>query len=164
MAKALTWSMINMYTGMIDKEFQPIISALEQRNHTLERNMEIEVKKDLGIYEMFMEQEAVELRREELKSALKKFTEQRHHDGRYESRIDQEVRKRLRSLNTTLKDAEEAKEAVIKKVKLMAAGDDVKGLFDELGGEIKKLTTLVASLPPVVEKPMKRLTGRQKFD
>ena len=152
MGKGLSKGMIDMYIEMVEKEYSPLISMLEAKTSALAPRIAKQVKKDLGVYNLLMEEKALETRLKEIKGELKAFTNRPyvwlnngHREGR--NKIDEEIHNRLNALNAPLCQAKAAKDAVVKNIKLMAAGDDVKLIFTNMAAEIALMAEQFKNMP-----------------
>jgi len=152
MGKGLSLGMIEMYVDLVKKEYEPLISMLKAKSEAMRSKIEIQVKKDFGIYNMLAELEAIDIRREEIKDKLKEFNDNYWSSNGNLCKVDQEVNRRVREMFTPLAEAEIAQEAALKKIKLMGAGDDVKKIFDNLTEEIRLLTDSFKALPEFQEQ------------
>lgn len=157
MGKGLSLGMIEMYVDLVKKEYEPLISMLKAKSEAMKSKIEIQVKKDFGIYNMLAELEAIDIRREEIKDKLKEFNNNYWSSSGNLCKVDQEVNRRVREMFTPLAEAEIAQEAALKKIKLMGAGDDVKKIFDNLTEEIRLLTDSFKALPEFQEQ--KQING-----
>ena len=152
MGKGLSKGMIDMYIEMVEKEYSPLISMLEAKTSALAPRIAKQVKKDLGIYNLLMEEKALETRLKEIKQELKAFTNRRcewrngeYREGR--NKIDEEINNRLEALNAPLCQAKAAQNAMVKNIKLMAAGDDVKAIFENMAAEIALMADQFKDMP-----------------
>ena len=152
MGKGLSLGMINMYTDLVEKEYEPLIGMLKAKAEAMKSHIEIQVKKDFGIYDLLAELEAKEIRCQEIKDKLKEFNNEYWSGSGHLCKVDQEVNRRVREMFTPLAAAEIAQENALKKIKLMGAGDDVKKIFENLTTEISLMTESYKLLPDFQEQ------------
>lgn len=159
MGKGLSMGMIQMYIGLIEDEYEPLINMLQAKTEAVKPDIEKQVKVDMGIYDLLMEKTAVETRLSEIKKKLSDLV------GSYydtTSCVQSEINKRLLDMNMPLKQAMASKEAALKKIKLMGAGDDVKQIFETLASEVALMAKEFENVQ-LIEAPktkrMKRLTA-----
>lgn len=152
MGKGLSLGMIEMYIELVKKEYEPLINMLKAKSEAMKSHIEIQVKKDFGIYDLLAEYEAIEIRREEIKDKLADFNNNYWSNSKNLCKVDREVERRLREMFTPLVEAEIAQENALKKIKLMGAGDDVKKIFENLTEEIKLMSESYKILPEFQEQ------------
>jgi len=99
-----------MYVDLVKKEYEPLISMLKAKSEAMRSKIEIQVKKDFGIYNMLAELEAIDIRREEIKDKLKEFNDNYWSSNGNLCKVDQEVNRRVREMFTPLAEAEIAQE------------------------------------------------------
>jgi hypothetical protein len=161
--KAIGIGMIEMYSKMIKDEFQPVISQLTARRTVEKANMEIAVRKEMGIYQMTIKKFKLQAQLEELKRQLKGYEEKQNLkiDGKfiYQSKIDHLVdAKMAEKKNGLLLEAETVKNDLIKRIKLAGVHGDVKAVFDDLSKLFEPIKKELKALPAV--KPMKSLIAK----
>ena len=78
MAKQLGIGMIEMYTRMVVEEFEPILSTLNARRSVEKANTEIEVRKELGIYNLTVKKFKLEAELGEIKRQLESYEKEKH--------------------------------------------------------------------------------------
>lgn len=161
MAKPLGPQMIEMYVDMIKQDFDPLITRLKNRTHGLKPKITKQVKIDLGIYELYQEKAALNVRLDEIKSRLAEFEvtqpEWRDGDGSWRSRIDKEVAERMDAVNEPLTEAITTRGRLIREIKLSGIGEDIKTTFDALPGILKDLAEKFADLPELTNGELLRL-------
>jgi hypothetical protein len=175
MGKGLGITTIHMYEDLVNQEFQPIEEILTIRNHKLSTAIELQVKKDLGIYELYQRKATIETELAEIEEQLEKFTkkkDKRRAYGGYETEnmINLEVKRRMKELDGALDKVHNVKYELIKRIKLCGANEEIKMVFEEVGdivketlADIKKLpdpSKLVKALPVTTKKSKK--TGKKK--
>jgi len=147
-------TMINMYCGMVDEEFAPVIAMLESRTAGIKSAVMRQVKKDLGVYDLIMQKTALEEKVKEIEQQIRSKTKQRivsGPDGRsdWQSPIEAETDRRLAELNRPLTEAIAAKESLKKSIKLSTASSQISGLFEVVSGEVARRLQTAAALPPI---------------
>jgi len=155
--------MIEMYCKMIEDEFGPLEKRVEERvTQAIKDEVEKQVKIDLGIYEMYMQKEALQLQINEIEKKLKKYENREYEGGWRSSLIEREVSKRLNKLNEPLTKIQEARDSIIKKVKLTGVSTDVKEIFDGIAAEISNLKQTYGALPPITNVTVRSIGSKRK--
>ena len=120
MAKQIGVQMIEMYCNMVKKNFAPILDELNLEEIALKKAIEIEVKKEIGVYDLYMEKAKMQLRYDEINRQLKRHEERYRNDaGDYATDIEREVNMRLLKQRSKFQsEVEKIKEDLIYKIKL----------------------------------------------
>jgi len=155
MAKAIGVKAIEMYEGMINEDFGPLITILRSRTDGIAGAVRKQVKKDLGIYDLLAEKAALEERIKEIDEKTNDLTEKVGHytSGRYTTScvLDDEVNERLLEMNKELRAAKEARNSMIRRVRLSGVTADIQAVFTEAAKVIEQLAEEAKNLPPLVE-------------
>lgn len=163
MAK-LSIKMIEMYTNMINEQFQPLFTQLNNREIQIKKKVETEVKKELGIYKLYVRFEELKLEMAEIKRQLKGWEETVYDSNtmRRESPIDSMVRERMDKIqNGYKKKLTQVRDELIFAIKLSGVDDTVKETFARLPRMVAKLTKEAKKLPPI-NKTVKMITAKTK--
>jgi hypothetical protein len=154
--KQLGIGMIEMYSKMIAEEFAPIISQLNARRSVETANMEIQVRKELGIYNRTIKKFKLEAELAELNRQLKVYEENSSYErGGWCSKIDEIVNAKMEATkNGLLKETEVIRDDLIKRIKLAGVHGDIKTVFDDLSALIAPLQKKLKALPMVKPKKM----------
>jgi hypothetical protein len=147
-------SMVKMYEEMIQADFQPLIIRLEARTRGIEPALEKQVKKDLGVYELFAEKAAHETRLKEIERELEKLGMETYQRN---SNIRNEMQARLKVLNEPLEQVKASRDNLIRQIKMSGVGADVKAVFDAVPGVLEDLGKKFGKLPAITEKQVKKL-------
>lgn len=158
----ITKRMIDMYIDMVKDEFKPVIESLTDRTTTIRNEIEDQVKKELGYYELEAQLAALCLKITEvseklhqLKGTLRfgigKDTVVPFWDNDQPSLIRTETEKRLKQINQPLVDATNTMNAAIRKVKLMSCGKDFANIMQDITIQVALLASNVKQLPPIEE-------------
>ena len=140
---------INMYCDMVKQQFGPILSELRSRNSELRSQIEIEVKKELGIYDLYVKQAKFKAQLAEIERQLKGWETKSHTPSGYMDPIEEKVNVILnKSKNGLMKDVEKEMNEMIFAIKLSGIDSNTKAVFDKLPGIIKKFAEKVVKLPP----------------
>lgn len=157
MGKTLGIGMIEMYTKMVKDEFAPIISQLNARREVEKHNTEVEVRKDIGIYDMTVKRFKLKAQLDELERQLKSY-EQSQYYGK-PSKLDALVKAKMdERKNGLLKETETIQNDLIKRIKLAGVAGDIKEVFETLPELIAPLEKKLKALPPM--KKIKRLAAK----
>ena len=162
-SKALGINLINMYEKMVREDFDPLISILTARCAGVKEKIVTQVKKDFGIYKLYEEKAALQVRISEIEKGLREYEVQNHRAGgegyRFVSRIDDEVEKRLTELNAPLQEVTANKESILRQIRLAGVGQEIKSTFEGLPEVIRELSERFANLPAISETDIKALTS-----
>lgn len=157
--KSLGINLINMYEKMVREDFDPLITMLKARFAGFKDKILAEVKRDFGVYELYEEQAAVELRLKEIKESLQKYEKAQYQPlgGGWISLIDEEVKKRMKLLNAPLTEVEANRESVLRTIRLAGVGQEIKSTFEAMPSIITDLTEKFANLPAITDEDIKAL-------
>ena len=140
---------INMYCDMVKEQFAPILSELRSRNAELRSKIEIEVKKELGIYDLYVKEAQLKVQLAEIARQLKGWQTQSHTPSGYLNPIEEKVKVIMnKSKNGLMKDVEKEMYKMMYAIKLSGIDSNIKTVFDKLPEIIKKFTEKIAKLPP----------------
>ena len=147
MSKQIGVQMIDMYCNMIKDQFQPIIDILNHREKLLQKNLEIEARKELGIYDLYVKKAKLKLELDEIKRQLDGWeSRDRHPDGTYGTPVEHLVQVKLTSLRSPIrKEVDEILQKLIYKIKLSGLNADAKEVFTDLPNIIKELSDKLSS-------------------
>lgn len=150
-------TMIEMYCGMIKEQFAPIIAELNVRDQELRNQVEVAVKKELGIYQLYEKQASLELQLSEVKRQLAYWEEKERGPLGYMTPVQEKVKVVMdKSRNGISQEVKNTMNDIIYKVKLSGLDDDMKNVFDSLPGIIDALQKKVSKLPaPNAKKLLK---------
>jgi len=155
MGKTLGIGMIEMYTKMVREEFAPIISNLNARREVEKHNTEVEVRKELGIYNMTVKRMKLKAELDELDRQLKSYEQSKYYGK--PAKIDKLVNAKMEERkNGLLKETEVIQRDLIHRIKLAGVAGDVKTVFDDLPKMIEPLQKKLKALPAT--KKVKKLT------
>ena len=146
MSKNLGINMINMYVSMIEDEFKPLIQELESQAHGFKEELEIQVKKDFGIYELCAERAAMQKRMEEVQEKLADYEKERWIDDKWQTQLKAEIARRLEKSHIPLHQVKQDQQALIKKIKLCGAIGDIQEVFNKVSETVEGLKANVLSL------------------
>jgi uncharacterized protein YPO0396 len=139
MGKGISKGMIQMYRDILNKKYEPLISMLQAKSKALAPRVALQVKKDMGVYALMMEEAALKKRLEEVESELRRLNAKTYNyqTNRYDlAAVDVEIDRRLTEMNEPLMQVNAAKEAADEKIMLMGAGDDVAKVFENIAAEV----------------------------
>lgn len=155
--KQMGINMIEMYVNMVKEEFEPLMAQLNARETVMRSNMEVEVRKELGIYNMTIKKHKLQAELDELNRQLKEFEDKKHYDKYgYSSRISQVVDAKMAERKNGIRvEIESLRDHMIKRIKLAGLTGDIKQAFDDLPKLIEPLKKKLKELP--APKAVKRL-------
>ena len=155
MAKTLSKSMIDMYVDMVNQDLQPLIELAQNRvTSPVLREIEIQVKKDFGVYALYEEKAALQLRLREIDNKLTDYEGSQWCKGK----VAEEVQKRQEILNTPMEEIRRVQREITRKIKLTGVATDVSDAFSELPKEIKRLETKIKKLKPITPDYIRQLS------
>lgn len=152
MGKGLGITTIQMYEDLVKQEFKPIEDILKVRDYKLNKSIELQVKKDFGIYELYQRKAAIEAELAEIEEELEKYTEKKSKKRSYggfdtSNIINIEVEKRMKNLDGALDKVQNVKHKLIKRIKLCGANEEIKLVFEEVAETVKLTMAEVIKLP-----------------
>lgn len=148
---------IKMYEEMIERRFSPIITVLNARNKSVDREIATQVKKDLGIYDLMAEKEAIMLRLKEIERDLVSYTEKEYGyvNGKYgtlPSLLEREITRRVEEKNKPLCEIKKIKAEMLDEIRLSTAGTEVKAIFEKMDKILDaKMAEAKQLLPPGID-------------
>jgi len=147
-------TMIEMYVKMVRDEFAPLVSEIEMHESNLRDEVEIKVKKKLGVLKLYEEKAALTYRLGEINAKLDKYERHAHVDGYGRMTIiDRMVKDHMRMHSNGVSNTiNTARDGAIKEIRLSGISGDIKKVFDSIPDIIAKLTK---ALP--VPKKVKQL-------
>lgn len=158
----MTVSMIKMYEQMIEDDFDPIIKILQARGNAVKDTVIVDVKKDLGVYDLLTRKAKLELELAEVKEQIERKTKAvRVPDAtswEYKSPIDLEVERRMEEINAPLTEAKRFRDGLMREIKLSTGTPEVRAVFGKLPAEIEEWKTKVTRLPKI---KVRRLTDEE---
>jgi Mg2+ and Co2+ transporter CorA len=163
----ITKSMIDMYIGMVKDEFKPVIDALKSRTDKIKNEIEDQVKKELGYYELEAQKAALELKLTEVRKKLwemkgglghHNYDDHYYYNNNSPMLIETETERRLKQVNQPLVQAESTMNDAIKKVKLMSCGKEFANVMASIADQVDILANNIAQLPPI-EEDIKQITA-----
>jgi hypothetical protein len=125
---------------MIKENFSPILSELIAHEDMVRQEIETEVKKDFGVYDLYIEKAKLKLQLEEISNRLSAFESKYAQDGDYTSKITHEVNRRMKKLRSPFRQEVEAiQNDLIYKIKLSGINIDIRGVFANMPEIIREL-------------------------
>jgi hypothetical protein len=129
-----------MYEELLDKELNPVITILEARGNALKERITVEVKRDMGIYDLILKKVQLETALEEVKRSLREKTDKKYIDvdGErvYMSPIDAEIERRLKESNSPLVEVKAFRDGLVKEIKLACGTPEIREMFNKLLPEV----------------------------
>lgn len=132
---------INMYVGLIDDEFGPLLRAIQADEADLKILLTREARKELGIYDLHKEKIEIEMRLEEVKEQLNTYEELKFFEGigrtsKLNELVKDKVNEYGNGVNRKIKDAHKE---MVKRIKLSGISEDISKVFKDLPKRIKQL-------------------------
>ena len=162
MGKQLGIQMIDMYVGMIRDEFEPLMAELNVREMAIREQVEEQVKRKFGIYDLMMEREHMKLQLAEIDSKLSSWENRTHIEGKFTTKIDYAVEAEMEKRRNGLgKLIEKAKSDAIKSIRLMGTTNEVVGIFKDISKQVADMGVQLRTLP-APEMVVPAITSRKK--
>lgn len=163
MAKQIGVQMIDMYCSMIQDQFKPILNELQEQENRIKKELEIEARKELGIYDLYIRKAKLKLEIDEIKRQLDGWeTRERGYDGNYGTPVELLVAKKMESLKSPLrKEVDETLQKLTYQIKLSGLNADAKDVFTSLPNIIKELTEKLASQQTITHVSPKQITSKK---
>ncbi len=148
MGQKIGIQMIDMYVKMIREEFEPLMAALNVREMAIREQVEEQVKRKFGIYDLMMKREHLKLQLSEIDGKLSDWERSQNIDGKYTTKIEYAVEAEMEKMRNGLgKQIGEAKKEAIKSIRLMGTSEDVAGIFKGISQQITDLGSQLRALP-----------------
>jgi len=154
---ALGITMIEMYCNMIRSDFSPIIDALHNRTRGVEDKVEVQVKRDFGVYDLFQRKAELELALRQVKEKLSSVEGNDYKNGKWVNKIQHEVDRRLDLINEPLKEVERQRDSLIRQIKMSGIGAEIKGVFEEVPAILEDIVSRFGNLPAISDEELKQL-------
>jgi len=164
----LTISHIRMYEEMVSKELEPVARILEARGAAIKDTVMVQVKRDLGVYDLILKKMQLQAEMAEVESLLRNKTSNQYievnGERRWMSPIEAEVDRRMKEENRPLEEVKVFKESLMKDIRLSLGTPEIKAMFDKLTPQVEKMLRDAKKLPalrvkPLTEKDMAVLKG-----
>ena len=140
---------INMYCDMIKESFGPILAELNSREHSVKEEIETMVKKDVGIYDLYVKQARLKLEIKEIERKLKGWEVSNHTPMGWLNPVEERVEVIMRKQRNGLrKEIEKELTDLIYAVKLSGLDSDTKAVFEKLPKIVEGFAKKVNKLPP----------------
>ena len=154
--------MIEKFEKMVRDDFKPLFDVLNERERQIRDEVEVIVKKELGIYDLFIKEKKLELELEETQREVRRWKESKNrvNDGR--SKLDCAIDAKMSLIMNGEKNRlQEARAEQLRNVGLMAIDDErMRNSLIECRETVNKFIEEFKSLPPVSTK-IKALTGKK---
>jgi len=152
-----------MYEELLDRELSPVIKILEARGNAVKDRVTVEVKRDMGIYDLILKKFQLETALEEVKRELRDKTDKRYIDvngeRKYISPVDAEIERRVNEINSPLVEVTSFRDNLVKQIKLACGTPEIRQMFEKLMPEVEKWMDKVKKLPAL---KLKQLTEADK--
>ena len=157
-SKGLSLGLINMYTHMVEEEFNPVISIAEARNARLIPAIRRKVYEEMGVYELEAKRAAIMTQVDEIDDQITtikgKSTGRNYQTGRDNREgglAQKEIERRLGDVDGRVSGLKNMKDSILKDVKLSGSTPEIQKTFQLLAEELGKVKEHLESLPPVDE-------------
>ena len=153
---------------MVTTELEPVIRILEARGAAIRGTVTVQVKRDLGVYDLILKRAQLQAQLAEVDSLLSAKTKNQYVEVNgqrvWMSPIEAEVDRRMKEENRPLEEAKIYKESLLKEIRLSIGTPEIRAMFDKLTPDIKKMLNDVKRLPAIrvktlTEKDMTVLKG-----
>jgi hypothetical protein len=151
-------TMIDMYCAMVRDDFNPLIISLTARATGVKDKVELQVKKDMGVYHLYQKKAELELALKEVKEKLSDVEGNDYIDGLYQNKIQHEVKRRLDLINEPLKEVKRQRDSMIRQIKMSGIGDDIKQVFEAVPSILEDLVSRFGNLPAITDKELKQIS------
>ena len=155
---SLTITHIRMFEELLDKELNPVITILEARGNAVKDRITVEVKRDMGVYDLILKKAQLEAALDDVRQELREKTSQRYIEvngvKKYMSPVDAEIGRRLDEVNSPLVELKSFRDNLIKQIKLACGTPEIRQMFEKLAPEIETWMAKVKKLPPLKLKQL----------
>ena len=136
---------INMYINLVNDEFGPLLRAIQADEDKLKEELTREARQELGIYDLHKEKLAIKLRLEEVKKKLDEYEKVKYITGiGHTCKLDMLVSDKMDThSNGVGKQIKDARQLMVKRIRLSGISEDIAKVFQDIPKEIKKLETVL---------------------
>ncbi len=143
---------------MVTKELEPVIRILEARGAAMKDSVTVQVKRDLGVYDLILKKAQLKAELDEVESMLRSKTNSTYvevnGEQRWMSPIEAEVDRRMKEANRPLEEAKVYKESLLKEIRLSIGTPEIRAMFGKLTPDVEKMLKDVKRLPVIRIKPL----------
>jgi len=156
----LGYNYILLYTKMIEEKFAPLFAELEHKLAAKRQALALEVKREMGYFELVTTQKKLEAQLGEVNKQLAEFTmnqKRKMANGttKYMSKIDFEVERRMEDASAEGIELACLKKRAIDSIRLSSATGEVKELFLKLSADLDAIGGKIKALPvPTVDSKL----------
>ncbi len=143
---------------MVTKELEPVIRILEARGAAMKEGITVQVKRDLGVYDLILKKAQLKAELDEVDSLLSAKTKNQYIEVNGErvwtSPIDAEVDRRMKEANRPLEEAKAYKERILKEIRLSIGTPEIRAMFTKLTPDVERMLKGTKRLPVIRIKPL----------
>ena len=137
MSAKLGIKMIEKYEQMVREDFSGLFNQLEDRERKIEDEIEVIVKKELGIYDLYVQKAKKQLELDELEAQIDKWEK---HKWNEPSRLQKAIDAKMKVVMNGERDRlEEARTESLRNVRLMAIDADMRDCLRDVTKVVKEL-------------------------
>ncbi len=156
----LGYNYILLYTKMIDEKFAPLFAELEHKLQAKRQALALEVKREMGYFELVTAQKKLEAQLSEVNKQLHEFTQSTQRKlpngvTKFMSKIDFEVERRMEDASAEGIELACLKKRAIDAIRLSSASSEVKEMFLRLATDLEAIGSKIKALPvPTVDSKL----------
>lgn len=135
-----------------------MIRILEARGAAIKDSITVQVKRDLGVYDLILKKAQLKAQLDEVDSILSAKTRNTYVEVNGEkvwtTPIDAEVDRRMKEENRALEEAKAYKESILREIRLSIGTPEIRAMFAKLTPDVKKMLNDVRRLPVLRVRPL----------
>jgi hypothetical protein len=138
--------------GIIRDDYRELYNALDLRENEIREEVMMIVKKELGIYDLYVQKSKLELQSDEIKSRLKEW-EKSDYTNNHCSKLDIAIEEKMKHVtNGERTKIEDAEKHAMRQLTITAVDADIRQVLNDMYEQVKDLKDHIRCLPPIKDK------------
>jgi chromosome segregation ATPase len=158
MGRLLGVRQVEMMVSMVGDWYRPVFDALERRTLGLDEMIEVQAKKNLGIYDLLAERAALQEKISSIEERTQEFTTKVYRGDGWSSRLEEEEKFIKRNLQPIEEKIANMKKEHIDTIKMASADGEFIEFMQQMKKDIEALAVEVKELPPIDETVVNALS------
>ena len=132
-------TMINMYCNMIEEKFKEVLHLARLKDSAIRQEAILKAAQANGLKDLMDKRGQLQKRLNEIKDILSGWEENRHNNGKYCKRIEEEADQYMPTGDSQVNIVQNACERVKEDIKLSGLSGDVQKIFTQLPATLRSL-------------------------
>jgi hypothetical protein len=128
-----------MYEEEVEREFSLLMAAAKTERQLLRRAVEVQVRKELGIYDLSIKLAKMKLATSEVERQLRGYTQKQGSYHNEPSVLDLAIERRLSEVDGAVDRVKAVQDSVIRSIRLCGMPAEVQTIFKALPEQIGKV-------------------------